>query len=105
MANTFKSYPTAGVTTETVVYTGPAGVQTTIIGMTVANTSGADVNASVKFSDGTTTIFMVKDASILIGGALIPVGGDQKVVIEAGDTISVIADGTVDCLVSVLEIS
>lgn len=105
MANTFKSYPTSGITTEATVYTGPVSTQTTIIGMTIANTTASNLTCSVKVSDGVSPVYLVKDATILPGGALIPVGGDQKVVIEASDTLLVSATGAVDCLVSVLEIS
>ena len=105
MANTFKSYPSSGVTTETTVYTGPSATQTTIIGMTVANTTSSNITCSVKLDDGTTPVFLIKDATILPGGALVPIGGDQKVVIEAGDTLKVSASGSVDTLVSVLEVS
>ena len=104
MANSFKSYPTAGVTTETTVYTCPASTETTIIGMTVANTTASGVTASVIFSDGT-PVYLVKDASILAGSALVPVGGDQKVVLNAGDIIRVSATGAVDILLSVLEVA
>lgn len=105
MANSFKSYPTAGITTEATVYTGQASTEATVIGMTVANTTATNLTCSVKVSDGTTSVFLIKDATILPGGALVPIGGDQKVVIEAGDTLLVSATDTVDCLVSVLEVS
>lgn len=105
MANTFKSFPTAGVTTEATVYTGPSATQTTAIGMTIANTTASNITCSVKLDDGATPVFLIKDATILPGGALVPIGGDQKVVIEAGDTLKVSASGSVDTLVSVLEVS
>lgn len=105
MANSFKSYPTAGVTTEATVYIGQASTEATVIGMTVANITATNLTCSVKVSDGTTSVFLIKDATILPGGALVPIGGDQKVVIEAGDTLLVSATDTVDCLVSVLEVS
>ena len=105
MANTFKSYPSAGVTTLATVFTGPTATETTIIGMTIANTTASNVTCSVVFSDVSATVYLVKDATILPGGSLVPVGGDQKVVVEAADTIAVSASGPVDCLVSVLEVS
>jgi len=99
--NTFKSYDTVGVTTETIVYTGPAATQSTIIGLSVANTSGIATLASVKRG----LAYIVKNAPIPSGGSLVVIGADQKVVIEATETISVIADNTVDVCTSVLEIS
>jgi hypothetical protein len=50
---------------------------------------------------------MVKNATIAPGGALVPVGGDQKLVLEAGDRLQV-QMGTAtsaDVIVSVLEVS
>lgn len=108
MANTFKNYPNAGIGTSGAdVYTAGAGVQATIIGMTLANITANNINVDVKVTAGGTTVYMVKGALIPAGGALVPVGGDQKVVLEAGDKISVVSDtvSSVDALVSVLEIA
>lgn len=101
MANSFKGYEVGGVTTEAVVYTGPAATQVTVIGLTVAGVSGNATKASIKKNG----VYVVKDAPIAVGGTLVAIGGDQKVVIEPGDTISVSADNTVDVIVSTLEIS
>jgi hypothetical protein len=40
-------------------------------------------------STAANSLFMVKNATIAPGGALIPVGGDQKLVLEAGDKLQV----------------
>lgn len=101
MANTFKNYKGTSITTETTILTGGVGTTTTIIGMTLANTSGVTVTVSVKLG----TAYLVKDVPIPVGGALVPVGGEQKVVVMDGDTLNVISSGTVDTIVSVLEIS
>lgn len=108
MPNTFKNYITANVgTTATTVLTGATGAQTTVIGMTVANTTTSAVTASVTLTSGATTVFLVKNASVPVGGALVPVGGDQKVVVEASDVIQVQSSAatSLDVIVSVLEIS
>ena len=101
MANNFKGYESSGITTETVVYTGPAATQTTVIGLSIANTSGNATLVSVKKN----TSYIVKNAPIPAGGSLVVVGADQKVVVEPTNTISVLADNTVDVVISVLEIS
>jgi hypothetical protein len=108
MPNTFKNYLTANVgTSATTVITGASGAQTTVIGMTVANTTTSTVTASVTLTSGATTVFLVKNASVPAGGALVPIGGDQKVVVEASDVIQVqsSASSSLDVIVSVLEIS
>ena len=47
----------------------------------------------------------MKNAEIFEGGALVAVGGDQKLVLETGDKIKVVSDtaSSVDTIVSVLE--
>lgn len=105
MANAFKNYASASVTTQTTVYTAPSLTQSTVIGMSVANTSASLATVSVQVTMGGTTVYLIKNAPVPVGGAMVPVGGDQKVVLEAGDAIKVTSDQTVDVLLSALEIS
>jgi hypothetical protein len=51
--------------------------------------------------------YIIKNAVIPVGGALVPIGGEQKVVLEAGDAIKVISNNasSADVIVSVLEIN
>ena len=100
MANNFKGYEVVGVTAETVVYTGATATQSTVIGLTIANTSGVASLVSVKKN----TAYLVLNAPVPAGGSLIVVGGNQKLVVEPTNTISVIADNTVDVIMSTLEI-
>jgi hypothetical protein len=96
----FKSFQSTSVTTETTVYTGPASTETTVIGLSVACTAASPATVSVKLNSA----YIVKDAPVPVGGALVAIGGEQKVVVEATDTLSVISDETVDVITSVLEI-
>jgi hypothetical protein len=101
-------YKRQGVGTTAVdVYTAGAGVQATIIGMTIANITGNNVNADIKVTAGGVAVYVVKGALIPAGGALVPIGGDQKVVLEAADKITVVSDtvSSLDVLLSVLEIA
>ena len=99
--NAFKGYESTGITDEITVFTGPDGTQTTVIGLSIANTSGADTKIDVKRNDG----YMIKQATLNAGQSIVVVGGEQKVVVEAAGTIKVTADNTVDCILSTLEIS
>jgi len=101
MANAFKSFNTTGVTTSTVVYTAPTATQSTVIGLSIANTTGLATTASLLRG----TAHIVKNAPVPAGGSLVAIGADQKVVVVAGETINVVADNAVDVCVSVLEIS
>ena len=53
----------------------------TIIGMTISNVTSQVINVSVKMFLSSTETYIVKDAPIPIGGSLVVVGGDQKVVL------------------------
>jgi hypothetical protein len=108
MANTFKNnfQQNIGQTVQT-VYTAGFGVQATVIGMSVANVTGIDVRANVIVNSSGTDYYLVKNATIEPGSALIPIGGDQKLVLEASDFLRVQSDTatSLDVIVSVLEIT
>mgnify|MGYP006284478859 CR=1 FL=1 len=105
MANNFKSYGLSNVTANTVLYTVPSATQTTAIGLVVANKTSGTVTANVSITRSTSTYFIVQQAPILTGSSLVVIGGDQKVVLQAGDSVSIGASGNVDGWISVLEIS
>jgi hypothetical protein len=52
-------------------------------------------------------VHVLKNSTIPPGGALVPIGGDQKLVLEAGDYLQVNTSiaSSADVIVSVLEIS
>ena len=110
MPNTFKNQTlkAAGTAAQN-AYAAGAGVQATVIGMTIANITNSPISANVILSGGniTNNVYLVKDATIAPGGALVPIGGDQKLVMEAGDYLqvntSIASSG--DVIVSVLEIT
>jgi hypothetical protein len=109
MANTFKNAAAAATgTSEVSVYTVPSSTTTTVIGLTCANvTSTSPIKVSIRVYDssGTAHFFVVKNAEVFEGGALVAVGGDQKLVLETGDIIKVVSDtaSSVDTIVSVME--
>lgn len=108
MANTFKNVFSKNVgTAAATVYTGPSATQTTIIGMTVANTTASNINVDVYITSSAVDYYIVKGAMVPVGGSLVPIGGDQKVVIETGDVLKVVssASSSADVTLSVLEIS
>jgi|TARA_R110000824_G_C15079468_1_gene664255 hypothetical protein len=110
MANTFTRKVSANVGTALTAigsYTVAASTQTTVIGLTVANTSASTVNIDVTLYDGGTDYYIVKDAPIPSGGALVPIGGNQKIVMVTGDSIRVNSDAasSIDAVLSILEIT
>lgn len=108
MANTFKNQFSKSVgTSAATIYTGPAATATTIIGMTVSNTTASTITVDVYITSSAVDYYLVKGAAVPVGGSLVPIGGDQKVVIETGDVVKVVssAASSADVVVSLLEIS
>jgi len=89
-------------------YTVGAGVQTTVIGLSLSNKTDQQVHANVRLIDNaTTSTSIITTGPIPPGGTMVAVGGDQKIVLTNGDSISVQSNvaNSVDVLMSILEIS
>jgi hypothetical protein len=108
MANTFKNYFSKDVgTSAATVYTCPSATQTTVIGLSVANTSASPITTDVYITSSSVDYYLIKSGVVPVGGSLVVVGGDQKVVLEAADVLKVLtsAASSADVVASVLEIS
>jgi hypothetical protein len=108
MANTFKNYFSKDVgTSAATVYTCPSATQTTVIGLSVANTSASPITTDVYITSSSVDYYLIKSGVVPVGGSLVVVGGDQKVVLEATDVLKVLtsAASSADVVASVLEIS
>ena len=106
MASTFKNYVASAVgTSANTLCTSPG--QTTLIGMSIANIIAAPVTVDVYVTISAANYYLVKGATVPVGGSLVPIGGDQKVVLETGDAIKVVSStaSSVDVIVSTLEIT
>jgi hypothetical protein len=110
MANTFlrKTSRDIGTTTTTIgSYSVGASTATTVIGLTCANTTSEAITVDVQHSDGSDDTYIVKGATVPAGGSLVVVGGDQKVVLEASDSIKITSSAATSCdaIMSILEIT
>lgn len=87
-------------------YTVGAGLQVTIIGLTIANRTAGNIFVDVTLYNGATDYYIVKGAPVPAGGSIVIVGGDQKVVMEPGDSVRVLSDvaASADAIMSILEI-
>ena len=108
MASAFKTATGVDVGTSlTSVYTCPSSTTTTIIGLYLCNTLGADITATVQFYNASSDhhASIVSGVEIPAGSTLAPIGGDAKVVLEAGDIIRVSSNtaSSVDVVLSYLE--
>lgn len=65
------------------------GVQEVVlIGLSFANKESTNVTITAKLVKADASeAFIVKDATVLPGGALVAVGGDQKLALEVGDAV------------------
>lgn len=98
----FKSKVSVNIATATagtqVSDTVAASTTHTVIGLSLANTTTSNITVNVFLSKGgSTNAFMVKGATVLPGGALVVVGGDQKLVLEPTDTIQAYSSAASSC--------
>ena len=110
MANAFKNSITGSIgTIGAKVYETPANTSTTVIGVGVANVNANNISVSVMVRDNSANkcVYVVKDSLILPGSSNILIGGEQKLVLETGDFLSVTSSlaNSADVIVSVLEIT
>ena len=109
MANTFKLKTKANVGVTTVgIYTAPAATTTVVIGITLANTSGAGCNVGVGITraGAVEDIKLLKNAPVPQGSSLEFMAGN-KVVLEATDTVTVDSDtnNSIDAAPTIMEIT
>ena len=110
MANAFKNktHRQIGTTlTKIEAYDCPGSTETTIIGLTIANTSVSAIEVDATLNDGSNDFYIVKAAPVPVGSSLVVIGGDQKVVLMPGDSVKVRSDTatSADAIMSILEIS
>ena len=106
--NTFTSYvnKNVGTSAATVVTVG-ASTQTTVIGMSCANTTTSPVTVDAYFTRSAVDYYLIKGATVPVGSSLVIVGGDQKVVLITSDVLKVVSSvaTSVDVVTSVLNIT
>jgi hypothetical protein len=108
MANTFKSYFNKSVgTSAATVYTCPSSTQTTVIGLSVANTTTSPITCDAYITRSSVDYYLIETATVPVGASLVIVGGDQKVVLQVGDVLKVVASAasSADVVCSLLEIA
>ena len=110
MANTFtrKTSQNIGATaTQIGVYTVGASTTAIAIGLTCTNTTGSAITANVFLANASANTYIVANAPISSGASLIPIGGDQKIVMITGDKIYVQSSAatSIDAILSIMEIT
>ena len=107
MANTLKNELSSSIgTSATTLYTCPSATKTIIIGMTCSNIhTNTQINVDIFLSSGGSDYYVVKNATIAVGGTLVPIGGEQKVILEPGDAIKAVSTtaSSLDVIMSIVE--
>lgn len=108
MANSFKLKTKANIGVSTVgIYTVPTSTMTTVIGLTLANISGGNINVTVGISrTNTDSINIIKGVPVPQGSTLEVMQGN-KIIMEANDSITVVSDTntSLDASLSILEMT
>ncbi len=108
MASAFKTKTAVNIGTSlTSIYTAPANTTSTVIGCYICNQSGGAIEGTVEFYDTSEShhATLVKSTPIPSGSTVVVIGGDGKVVLEAGDIIKVQSNvvSSIDVTLSYLE--
>ena len=112
MANAFKNKTQRQIGTsltaiESYTVSASPATETTVIGLTIANTTASAIDVDATLNDGTNDFYIVKEAPVPVGSSLVVIGGDQKVVLMPGDSIKVKSSAatSADAVMSILEIT
>jgi hypothetical protein len=110
MANIFfrKVSSNVGTTANTVgSYTVGGSTTSIVLGLALANLTGATINASAFVANGSSLTYLVKNAPITTGGTLVVIGGDQKLVLQTNDNVKIVSDtvNSIDAVMSIMEIT
>ena len=110
MANTFTRKTSQNVGASPGIignYTVPSSTTTIVIGLVCTNTTGSAITANVFLANATANTYIVANAPISSGASLIPIGGDQKIVMITGDKMYVQSSAatSIDAILSIMEIT
>jgi len=108
MASVFTSYVAKNIgTSASTLVTVASATQTTVIGLSVANTSGSDITVDVYITRSAVNYYIIKGALVPVGSTFIMSGGDQKIILIASDAIKVLSSAatSADAILSVLELT
>lgn len=107
MAQTYLSSPVSSVGTSNVnLLTVPVATTGLIIGLCLSNTTSATILATVTLTRGATSYSLCTNAQIPAGSSILPIGGDQKVVLMASDVLKVKSSvaSSMDAILSYVQI-
>lgn len=108
MAINYTNYPVRNIgTVATTVYNPTTtGIQSTLIGFNISNTSTSAITVSVTLTQGANTIYLIKNAPIPANNSFSLIDSN-KIIIKKDDIIQVQSSlaSSADVLASVIEVS
>jgi hypothetical protein len=108
MASVFTSYVAKDIgTSASTLVTVAAATQTTVVGLSVANTTASDITVDVYLTRSSVNYYVIKGATVPTGSTFILSGGDQKIILIAADQLKVVSSAatSADAILSVLELT
>lgn len=108
MASVFTSYVAKDIgTSASTLVTVAAATQTTVVGLSVSNTTAADITVDVYLTRSAVNYYVIKGATVPVGSTFILSGGDQKIILIAADQLKVVSSAatSADAILSVLELT
>jgi hypothetical protein len=86
-------------------YTVGANIGAVVVGLNISNTSVAQITANVVINNGTDDFYLGNRIPVAAGGAVSIAGGDQKIILQTGDSVKVnsSAASSVDVLMNIME--
>lgn len=108
MASVFTSYVAKDIgTSASTLVTVASATQTTVVGLSVSNTTAADITVDVYLTRSAVNYYVIKGATVPVGSTFILSGGDQKIILIAADQLKVVSSAatSADAILSVLELT
>jgi hypothetical protein len=106
--NTFTRYlaKDVGNTASTLVTAG-SSTETTVIGLSLSNTTTSSITANVFITASEVDYYVVRNVTIASGSSLALFGGDGRLVLNTGDAFKVQTNtaSSADAILSVLQIT
>ena len=101
----YLNYLTNNITANTVVYSPTAaGIQATVVGMTICNNTANTAVANVKLISSTTSANIISNLSIPAGLSLNVVDA-SKIIVQQGNSLAVTSSQSVDVVISSIEVT
>jgi len=110
MASTFKTIGSASIGAAPVtIYTVPGATTTIVQSLTLANVTGAAITVDIVWRDSSAAAdyYICKTCPIPAGGAVVPIGDNNKKNLETGDLIKITSSAatSIDASLDYLELT